>query len=495
MTARSGANAARTARDILTQLEPCLAGDSRRVVLHEGDRSSNRTTQNLDTDAVEVWIRPAQVDGCRDDVAAALVGAHAALAALAGLLCPRGVVAEVDAADVVATCQGDHLSNLICPRADHAGRSRGAVDVLPCLDGYVGVQAATEEDRHLLSRLADGEDVAAWVARRTRAQVVEAGQLWRLPIVPVLEPAEVTRAQIFRFSWLPVPSRRRATRAGYWPLSGLRVLDLGMVWAGPYCGRLLGGLGARVTKVEGPQRPDGTRRSDHVCQGAFADLNRGKSSLVVDLSHPDGRDVMLRLVRNADVLIENFSPRVMPNFGLDFEVLAQVNPKLVMLSMPAFADTDAVAYGSGMELAAGLVGWDTEARPMPSSVAYLDYLAGCYGAIAVIAAVLAGKGGHVTVAQRDVGSHVLALGGSNRQSRPGMTVHHDRLAESARRSGLLTRRACRHYARLPFRFAGLARRREADAPRFGAHTWRVLRRDADLTPTDIDALLASGVVR
>ena len=111
------------------------------------------------------------------------------------------------------------------------------------------------------------------------------------------------------------------------PLAGLCVLDLGMVWAGPWCGRLLAALGARVLKVEGPARRDGTRpTAPHACAGAFADLNRGKESLALDLASAAGRDAFLRLVVRADVLLENFSPRVMPNFGLDYATLAEANP-------------------------------------------------------------------------------------------------------------------------------------------------------------------------
>ena len=115
----------------------------------------------------------------------------------------------------------------------------------------------------------------------------------------------------------PVRGARNGTGSRL-PLADLRVLDLGMVWAGPYCGRLLAGLGATVIKVEGPRRMDGTRaggRGD--CAGAFGDLNRGKASLVLDLASRAGRDSFLRLVRGADVVLENYSPRVMPNFGLD----------------------------------------------------------------------------------------------------------------------------------------------------------------------------------
>lgn len=511
----SDSQAARVCAAILDHLKQPLAGEERAIVVRDADaRNARPRGQDAQRGGVEVWITPGEVEGCRTDVAAALLGAHAALVAVAGLVWSRrqgrGVVGEVAATDVIATCQGDSLTRLTCPRADQltgadaADRVHRPPEVLRCADGYVGVHVPTDEDRRLLLALTAGEDLVGWVARRSRAEVVDGGQLWRLPVVPVLEPPEVASGEPFHFAWRSGPRPGPLKSLGRWPLSGVRVLDLGMVWAGPYCGRLLAGLGARVIKVEGPQRPDGTRRADHACQGAFADLNRGKASLVVDLSRADGRDVLLRLVRTADVLIENFSPRVMPNFGLDVDVVWAANPKLVMLSMPAFADGDGVAYGSGLEMAAGLAGWDARGRPLPSDTAYLDYLAGCYGAIGVLAAWLraeeSGGGGHVQVAQREVAAEALALGGARRQPTPGMAVDVGRLADRARRSGLLPRggpapSGCRHYARLPFRFAGLPRRRESDAPRFGAHTRQVLRREVGLTTAEIEALLASGVVQ
>jgi crotonobetainyl-CoA:carnitine CoA-transferase CaiB-like acyl-CoA transferase len=478
--------AARFCAAILTQ----VGLDTGAVVVRDAETVGGGG-KNSAGQSVEVRIRSAEVDGCRADVAAALVGAHAALVGLAGLASRRSrVLAEVDTVDVIATCQGDRLAQLLCPRAAPTLEHR-APQVMPCLDGYVGIHVPTEDDRELLTALTEGEELASWVGRRRREEIVEAAQLWRLPVVAVLSPAEVKAGEPFRFTWTGAPRRAMSLR-------DLRVLDLGMLWAGPYCGRLLAGLGARVIKVEGPQRADSTRRADsHACQGAFADLNRGKTSLVVDLSRPEGRDVLLRLVRSADVLIENFSPRVMPNFGLDFDVLSEVNPQLVMLSMPAFADNGGVAYGSGLEMAAGLLGWGLDGQPLPSQVAYLDYLAGCYGAIGVLGALLRGGGAHVRVAQRDVAAEVVALSGGRRRQQAGMAVDLVRFAEAARCSGLLAAdgAAHGHYTRLPFHVSGMPSRREADAPGFGAHSRQVLHRHARLTSGEIETLVGSGVVQ
>jgi len=98
------------------------------------------------------------------------------------------------------------------------------------------------------------------------------------------------------------------------PLSGIIVLDPGSVWAWPYAGRLLGALGATVVKVEAPQRPDGPRPPADWdgCWGAFGDLNRGKLGLDIDLARPSGRAAFIDLAERADVVLESFTPRVMP---------------------------------------------------------------------------------------------------------------------------------------------------------------------------------------
>ncbi|HLH24735.1 MAG TPA: CoA transferase [Chloroflexota bacterium] len=296
---------------------------------------------------------------------------------------------------------------------------------------------------------------------------------------------------------------------GVGPLADVCVLDLGMVWAGPWCGRLLAGLGARVVKVEGPARRDGTRPvREEGCAGAFADLNRGKASLVLDLASAAGRAAFLRLAAGADAVLENFSPRVMPNFGLGYAALAQVNPGLLMLSLPAFGASgpwrDYVAYGSGLELATGLAA-RVAGRPATSPVAYLDYLAGAYGAVALLAALLArdrsGRGAHVEVAQREVACQVLsAAREADAAPRPwALDVVALRADPHLAARGLFAAppaagASCHHYARLPWRLSGGGARPERAAPAFGADSRRVLREVARLAPGAVDALVAAGVV-
>ena len=121
-------------------------------------------------------------------------------------------------------------------------------------------------------------------------------------------------------------------------LDGLRVIDLTQVMAGPYCCMLLGDMGADVIKVE----PPGGEASRHVAfqiapgvSGPFLAVNRNKRGLTLDLKRPEAVAVLTRLVATADVLVENYTPRVMEQFGLGWERVHEVSPDLVMVRMPA----------------------------------------------------------------------------------------------------------------------------------------------------------------
>ena len=120
------------------------------------------------------------------------------------------------------------------------------------------------------------------------------------------------------------------------PLHGLVVVDLTRVLAGPYCTRLLSDLGARVIKIERPVEGDEMRRNPHQIEPGrddqstyFARVNAGKESVAVDLSRPEGRDVVLGLATHADVFIENFAPGVVGRLGLDYPAVSAVKPARV----------------------------------------------------------------------------------------------------------------------------------------------------------------------
>ena len=179
------------------------------------------------------------------------------------------------------------------------------------------------------------------------------------------------------------------------PLEGVRVIDSSYVFAGPYACGILGDLGAEVIKIEGPSRPDFTRG------GAFSGMlpdnvggtdpwnrtstynlaNRGKKSLVVDLSRKEGRDVLVDLLKVTDIIIENFTPRVMRGWGLDYPNLKKINPGIIMVSntgyghggpyssYPAQATTQEATHGL-----AAVTGY-RDGEPSKAGQSYVDFLA------------------------------------------------------------------------------------------------------------------------
>lgn len=191
-----------------------------------------------------------------------------------------------------------------------------------------------------------------------------------------------------------------AVRGRHLPLAGIRVLDLTRVWSGPLCTRILADLGAEVIKLERPLPLGGVPGAiptdlQAAARGGPGKHHRNKLSVAIDLGRPEGRELVMRLVATADVLVENFSARVMPNFGLDFAALQQVNPLLIVLAMPGFGGVgpyrEYLAYGPSIEPMTGLsslLGYPGEA-PMVSAIAYPDAVAGVNAAAAVLVALVA----------------------------------------------------------------------------------------------------------
>ncbi len=209
-------------------------------------------------------------------------------------------------------------------------------------------------------------------------------------------------------AWRDGPRERRepVPRPDRRALDGIRVLDLTAFWAGPFGSYMLAGLGADVIHVESIQRPDGMRFGTMVTPDTeswwelgptFHSANAGKRSLTLDLTRPEGVEILLELVAKSDVLIENFSPRVMDNFGLTAERLAQANPRLVFVRMPAFGLDgpwrERVGFAQTMEQVSGLA-WLTaygssvgeQAGPLTPR-ACADPLAGLHAALAALLAL------------------------------------------------------------------------------------------------------------
>ncbi len=137
------------------------------------------------------------------------------------------------------------------------------------------------------------------------------------------------------------------------PLDGMRVLDLSLLLPGPYCACLLGDFGAQVIKIERPGSGDWLRRVPPLVDGeslAFRAVNRGKQSLALNLKCDEGRQVLLRLARTADVLLEGFRPGVMERLGLGYQTLAQVNPQLIYCSLSGYGTDGPYRAKSGHDL-------------------------------------------------------------------------------------------------------------------------------------------------
>jgi crotonobetainyl-CoA:carnitine CoA-transferase CaiB-like acyl-CoA transferase len=183
------------------------------------------------------------------------------------------------------------------------------------------------------------------------------------------------------------------------PLDGVRVLDLTAFWAGPVCTQVLAALGADVIKVEGLRRPDGMRFSSGKSAAdeqwwewgpVFLACNANKRGITLELSHPAARDLALRLAGESDLLIDNFSPRVMANFGLGWDTMQAANPRLVMVQMPAFGLDgpwrDRVGFAQTMEQASGMA-WMTGEADGPPLIPRgpCDPVSGLHAAFAAIA--------------------------------------------------------------------------------------------------------------
>lgn len=193
--------------------------------------------------------------------------------------------------------------------------------------------------------------------------------------------------------------------SGSRPLSGLRVLDLSRVLAGPICCQLLADLGADVVKVERPGTGDDTRRwgppflDGDGPSAYYLSANRGKRSLALDLASLPGRAVLDDLIRRADVLVENFLPDSLDKLGLRPERLAELNPELVSCSISGYGRTGPLADVPGYDLVvqatAGLMSITGEphGQPMKVGVAFTDIITGLYAAASVLAGLYArGKG-------------------------------------------------------------------------------------------------------
>ena len=217
-------------------------------------------------------------------------------------------------------------------------------------------------------------------------------------------------------------------KAGSGPLTGVTVLDLSRVLAGPWATQIFADLGAQVIKIERPGAGDDTRswgppftsRADGTAGDAayFFACNRGKKSVAVDIARPEGAAIVRALAAKADVLVENFKVGGLARYGLDYPSLHQVNPRLVYCSITGFGQTGPYAPRAGYDfMIQGLGGimdltGDPDGEPQKVGVAYADIFTGVYAAVAILAALrrrdATGEGAHVDMALLDCQVGVLA---------------------------------------------------------------------------------------
>ena len=231
----------------------------------------------------------------------------------------------------------------------------------PIGDGAVHADLI-DEDVETFERLLEAEPT------RDPERLAETAQAWRLPVVPYRRPP--VRAEEDEIpAGLEVRRERRA--------ADLRVVDLSALWAGPLLTSLLCAAGMRVAKIDPACRPDGFRARPAL----YRALNSGKTVVDLDLRRAEDRRRFEALVERADLVVDSFSPRVMPNFGYAPEQLRRINPRIATLSVTAFPargrERNWLAFGGGVHAASGLA--CAHGRPEPAPVAYPDALAGLRG--------------------------------------------------------------------------------------------------------------------
>ena len=216
-------------------------------------------------------------------------------------------------------------------------------------------------------------------------------------------------------------------------LSHLKVLDLSRVLAGPWCTQMLADLGADVVKVERPGAGDDTRHwgppflkdadgNDTTQATYFTACNRNKRAITLDMAQPEGQALIRQMAASSDILVENFKVGGLKAYGLDYESLKAINPRLIYCSVTGFGQSGPYAERAGYDLMiqamSGLMSITGQADgepgggPMRMGVALIDVLTGIYACSAILAAVesrhQSGAGQHIDMALLDVGMAVLA---------------------------------------------------------------------------------------
>ncbi len=195
------------------------------------------------------------------------------------------------------------------------------------------------------------------------------------------------------------------------PLSGLRIIEVGHMLAGPYCGLLLADLGAEVIKIEPPEGDIGRRVSPHFIgphNAYFASLNRSKKSVVLDLASEEGRARLEAIARESHALVTNLRPSAILKLGLTYESLRGCNPRLVCVALTGYGlhgpFAENPAYDYVIQALTGVMALTGDPSSPPTKAGYsaVDNSAGIMAALGLLAKIVEGKGGQVDVSMYDV---------------------------------------------------------------------------------------------
>lgn len=203
-------------------------------------------------------------------------------------------------------------------------------------------------------------------------------------------------------------------------LDGVKVLELTHVISGPFCGMLLGDLGAEVIKVERPGTGEFYReealKNEHGISIVFPTYNRNKKGVTLDYKNEQGKDMLLELVKWCDILIENLRPGLLKKMGLGYEDLKKVNPRLIMVSISGFGQTGPYAMKPAYDMIISAISGfmsvnGPEGQPTKTGPAVSDFLSGLYGAFSVLAALRhyehTGEGQYIDVSMMDCSISIL----------------------------------------------------------------------------------------
>jgi crotonobetainyl-CoA:carnitine CoA-transferase CaiB-like acyl-CoA transferase len=436
----------------------------------------DRPATSLTVQAASGWVSardpdrpPVQVGG---RIAEYVAGAYGALGALTALrLHPAGRIREVDVSEFESLLSTLPYPMLMAKRMRSLGlptnvRSAPMLGVVRAADGWVGINCLTgqhwldvcamlglaEFGEQQIAVMLGGPERAEFYSRaepllaeQAVAEIVDLCQALRIPAAPVNDGASILECpqyakrgffidgggfqrpgKAFRFTEgppaQPGPTEHRASL----PFEGLKVLDLSTFWAGAYLTCYLGAFGADIVKVESIQRPDGFRYSGafpfegddwYERSALWQATNLNKRDLTLDLTSERGLTIARRLAAQADVVVENFSPRVVEQFGLDYPSLVALKPDVIAVRMPGFGLQgpwrDYVGWALNFEQTAGMsavTGYADGPPCNPQGPA--DPVVGVHAGVALLAALehrrRTGQGRLIEVAQIEVAACVTA---------------------------------------------------------------------------------------